>query len=467
MYDAFGNISKTGNPGGSFLPTYSPATNQFTLTGANVAYDANGNLLTDNLYSYTWDPNFGNPSSVTNQMGGNDSVYGLVYDALGRMVEQDDSFRECAIHICITSTPSQGQIVYGPDGQKLALASAQNLAKAFIQLPGGGAAIYDSSGLDYYRHADWQGSSRLTSTQGRAIYSISAYAPFGEQYAVTDTSDPSFTGQNSDTVSGLYDFLYRENSSSQGRWISPDPSGLSAADPNNPQSWNRYAYVANNPLSNIDRMGLDDSSIDGCANKNVDCVPGILDGISVLASDPAPTHVPFDPQNTANVNGGEGAIVPQQLFGLLFPNGIQSATNNGCNYIYICAAANNGTPQNPTTAHCVGQALAAKGLSIALDIAGAVPAFGNLFSGTVEGIQALNAGYYGTVALANAGNTLLNPSASGAASTAATIGLTVGSLALNGSKVIPVVGNLVSLGTAVYDTTKAVQAYQQCMAGGG
>jgi RHS repeat-associated protein len=322
------------------LPTYSPATNQFTLTGANVAYDANGNLLTDNLYSYTWDPNFGNPSSVTNQMGGNDSVYGLVYDALGRMVEQDDSFRECAIHICITSTPSQGQIVYGPDGQKLALASAQNLAKAFIQLPGGGAAIYDSSGLDYYRHADWQGSSRLTSTQGRAIYSISAYAPFGEQYAVTDTSDPSFTGQNSDTVSGLYDFLYRENSSSQGRWISPDPSGLSAADPNNPQSWNRYAYVANNPLSNIDRMGLDDSSIDGCANKNVDCVPGILDGISVLASDPAPTHVPFDPQNTANVNGGEGAIVPQQLFGLLFPNGIQSAANNG-NFSWRGAFAKN------------------------------------------------------------------------------------------------------------------------------
>jgi len=55
-------------------------------------------------------------------------------------------------------------------------------------------------------------------------------------------------------------------------------------------------------------------------------------------------------------------------------------------------------------------------ISIALDIAGAVPAFGNLFSGTVEGIQALNAGYYDTVALANAGNTLLNPSASGAAS---------------------------------------------------
>jgi len=107
------------------------------------------------------------------------------------------------------------------------------------------------------------------------------------------------------------------------------------------------------------------------------------------------------------------------------------------------------------------------GLSITLDALGAVPAFGNLFSGTVEGIQALNASHYGTVALANAGNTLLNPSASGAANTAATVGLTVGSLALNGSKVIPVLGTAVSLVSLGYDAIKAVQLYQQCMAGPG
>ena len=86
----------------------------------------------------------------------------------------------------------------------------------------------------------------------RTVYSISAYAPFGEQYAVSGASDPSFTGQNSDTVSTLYDFTYRENSPSQGRWLSPDPSGLNAADPADPQSWNRYAYALNNPLSFID-----------------------------------------------------------------------------------------------------------------------------------------------------------------------------------------------------------------------
>ena len=44
---------------------------------------------------------------------------------------------------------------------------------------------------------------------------------------------------------------------SQGRWISPDPAGLGAVNPANPQSWNRYAYVLNNPLALADLAGLD------------------------------------------------------------------------------------------------------------------------------------------------------------------------------------------------------------------
>jgi hypothetical protein len=40
------------------------------------------------------------------------------------------------------------------------------------------------------------------------------------------------------------------------RWLSPDPPGLGAADPTNPQSWNRYAYALNNPLRYTDPSGL-------------------------------------------------------------------------------------------------------------------------------------------------------------------------------------------------------------------
>jgi RHS repeat-associated protein len=125
-----------------------------------------------------------------------------------------------------------------------------------FHLPAGETAIYTSSGLAYYRHADWLGSSRLTSTASRTVYSDSAYAPFGEQYAPSGTTDASFTGQNADTTSALYDFTFREHSPTQGRWISPDPAGMAAVDLSNPQSWNRYAYVMNSPSNFIDPVGL-------------------------------------------------------------------------------------------------------------------------------------------------------------------------------------------------------------------
>ncbi len=231
-YDAFGNISKSGSV--SFQPTYSASTNRMTtLPGFTPSYDANGNLLNDSAHSYTWDVN-GRPVSV-------DSV-NLTYDALGRMIEQNRS-------------GSYTEIVYAPGGFKLALMSGQTLQKAFVPLPSGAKAVYTSSGLSYYRHPDWLGSSRLASTPSRTIYADVAYAPFGESYAASGNTDLSFTGQNQDTVSGLYDFPAREYSPTQGRWVSPDPLGIGAVKITNPRSWNRYAYTLNDPLSLIDPNG--------------------------------------------------------------------------------------------------------------------------------------------------------------------------------------------------------------------
>ncbi len=86
---------------------------------------------------------------------------------------------------------------------------------------------------------------------------------FGEPYAEAGTTDRSFTGKDEDTTSGMYDFLERRYNPTAGRWLSPDPAGLGAVDPTNPQTWNRYAYVMNNPLGLIDLIGEECYAGDG------------------------------------------------------------------------------------------------------------------------------------------------------------------------------------------------------------
>jgi RHS repeat-associated protein len=94
-------------------------------------------------------------------------------------------------------------------------------------------------------------------------------APFGEMYDnIGSTVNLNFTGDNRTMASaGLYDTINRELHPNEGRWISPDPAGAGAVNMTNPQSWNRYAYVGNNPLSFTDPSGL-------CAN----CGPGTPSG---------------------------------------------------------------------------------------------------------------------------------------------------------------------------------------------
>ena len=149
------------------------------------------------------------------------------------------------------------QFVYGPHGGKFAIMTGQTLVKAFVPLPGGAQAVYGPSGLLYYGHSDHLGSIRLGSSSSRTLSFDVAYAPFGETYASSGSTDPDFTGQRQDTVSGVYDFPAREYSN-EGRWASPDPSGIGSFHLTDPQSINRYVYARNTPLSVVDPTGLDD-----------------------------------------------------------------------------------------------------------------------------------------------------------------------------------------------------------------
>ena len=65
---------------------------------------------------------------------------------------------------------------------------------------------------------------------------------------------PRYTGKERDTESGNDYFNARYYASSMGRFLSPDGVGGRLEDP---QSWNFYGYVQNNPVKNTDPDGHD------------------------------------------------------------------------------------------------------------------------------------------------------------------------------------------------------------------
>jgi len=246
-YDPFGNLTKSSTGFVSWNPGYSSSTNHYTCAGCT--YDASGNVTNDGTNAYAWDGY--NKMISVNASGTNCSTGGqcFVYDAFGRAVEID-------------SGSTYTEIWYTQLG-KTAYMNGTTINYAYWPTPGGGTLLeVGNSSSDYYLHKDWLGNSRLATTVvAHTLITDRAYAPFGEVYNIfssTSQNETMFTGLTQDVLQGMYDTPNRElQGSQQGRWLSPDPAGLAAVDPTNPQTWNRYAYVGNTPLNAIDPLGLD------------------------------------------------------------------------------------------------------------------------------------------------------------------------------------------------------------------
>jgi RHS repeat-associated protein len=97
------------------------------------------------------------------------------------------------------------------------------------------------------------------------------YLPFGEElyapagarkvewgYSSGDGVRQQFTSHERDTETQLDYMQARYYQSQQGRFTSADPL-VSNGESLNPQGWNRYSYVLNNPMRLIDPTGLDDA----------------------------------------------------------------------------------------------------------------------------------------------------------------------------------------------------------------
>ncbi len=107
----------------------------------------------------------------------------------------------------------------------------------------------------YDLHVDHLGSTRLVTTEVGTVASRHDFFPFGEEIApVFDYNTKMFTGHERDGETGLDYMLARYSGSTLGRFLAVDQSRRSVRR-GFPQSWNRYAYVYDNPLRFNDPNG--------------------------------------------------------------------------------------------------------------------------------------------------------------------------------------------------------------------
>jgi RHS repeat-associated protein len=137
--------------------------------------------------------------------------------------------------------------------------------KKYYSIAGMTVAMNDGSGLQYLL-TDHLGSVVAVTNASETLTSQQRYLPFGQMRTdlngprVTNT-DFGYTGQRNLDGLSLMDYHARMYDALLGRFVQPDSIIPSAA---NPQSWNRFSYVLNDPIGLTDPSGNDPW---GCKNQ--------------------------------------------------------------------------------------------------------------------------------------------------------------------------------------------------------
>jgi RHS repeat-associated protein len=117
---------------------------------------------------------------------------------------------------------------------------------------------YYEASVTHFQHQDWLGTERARTTYNGSVEGTFTSLPFGDGLTVatgTDTDAYHFGMLDHDYATDTEHAQFRQYNNYQGRWLRPDPY-YGSYDFSNPQSFNRYAYVLNNPLSVVDPSGL-------------------------------------------------------------------------------------------------------------------------------------------------------------------------------------------------------------------
>jgi RHS repeat-associated protein len=296
-YDRWGNRKLRVAENQVSAPSYYPIEDSEIDTASNrlmastgVVYDAAGNVIVDGKYragqQYGYD---GNGRQRWTASGDGTQAAWAVYDGAGQRVQS-------------SSGAQTGTFVYDIFGQMVAEYGGQG----------------SSTSGTHYVMSDAQGSTRVIMNSNAAITARHDYLPFGEEikvgtagagmrsssqgYEQADSLRQKYAGMERDD-SGVDHTLWRKYESRSGRWTTPDPynGSMNVGDP---QSFNRYSYVSNDPTNLVDPTGLKIGDLIGDGGK------------------PETVHIYiWEPDfNWERTSGGRGGGIPHPMRWLRIPN---------------------------------------------------------------------------------------------------------------------------------------------------
>jgi RHS repeat-associated protein len=260
-YNAIGNITTKSDVG---TYTYDPArvhavasiapSGTGTVT-ASYTYDGNGNMLTGRGRTVTW-TSFDMVSQITQ---GTNSV-SFTYDSDHARLKQLSSDGSTKYYL--------NDSISGIMAEKIVGASQSVTWNNYIMLGGEMVALKVTGATTQtrYFHKDHLGSIVALTDESGAVVERDSFDAWGQRRTPAGQDDPLYPGQSItsqitrgytgheqlDTV-GLVHMNGRIYDPVIGKMLSPDPN---VQFPYDGQSYNRYSYVGNNPLSLTDPSGF-------------------------------------------------------------------------------------------------------------------------------------------------------------------------------------------------------------------
>jgi RHS repeat-associated protein len=300
-YDRFANLLNVSVTKCSAPSLSVTVDNGNHVTGSPYNYDAAGNMMHDNNNAYTFD-------AENRLTTGNGTTF--THDGDDWRVKKSSG--ELEWH----DTSCGGDLVDVFD-------LSGNLKAEYYYV---GHMLFASRSFYYF--GDNVDSVRvITDTTGNVQRESDYYAFGGELPVVTTISDVrKFNGKKRDTETSLDYSHFRMSNSTLGRWLSVDPVG---ADLRQPQTLNRYAYVANNPVNKIDPQGLF-SSPGGISSTTVKGPNGSITSVDTVVNvNETVDPVPLDGGEVGGGGGISAARIPYHpfldtpTFGPRNPGGVQ------------------------------------------------------------------------------------------------------------------------------------------------